>query len=156
MLKNVWSRYKFVLIYHWVCKVLVHTCCLLPEMVRLLIAQAASFCVWNSPLVSWAMIMGMRPASITACTCCLLPAVILLKNQTASYDWKQSFNMLIKIMILKANYICSIFIFKESFSSLYTITKVRKASHKLSIKSTLLKLLNNMTNLVDFFFLVCK
>ncbi len=34
--------------------------------------------------------MGMRPASITACTCCWLPAVILDRNHTASCREEQT------------------------------------------------------------------
>lgn len=121
------------------------TCSFLPLIVKLLMAQAASFCVWNSPckiscqsvwmasnerhlfhytvhrwytfcapslwqkihLLSidsfykhavnvtnlkfintfpkWWITIGISPASITACTCCWLPAVMFDKNHTASY-----------------------------------------------------------------------
>lgn len=60
------------------------TCALLPLMLKFDTAHAASFCVWNSPLVRFSTIFGSRPASITACTCCLLPAVTFDKNHTAS------------------------------------------------------------------------
>lgn len=43
------------------------------------------------------MIMGISPASITAWTCCWFPAVILERNQTASYNGiKQKSKILLK------------------------------------------------------------
>lgn len=43
------------------------------------------------------MIMGISPASITAWTCCWFPAVILERNQTASYNGiKQKSKALLK------------------------------------------------------------
>ena len=68
------------------------TCVLFPEIVRLEMAHAASFCVWNSLLDRCCMTMGTSPCSIIACTCYWFPAVILDRNQTASllifsFEW---------------------------------------------------------------------
>lgn len=60
------------------------TCSLVPLILRFETAHAASFCVWNSPLLRFSTILGKRPASMTAWTWCLFPAVMFDKNHTAS------------------------------------------------------------------------
>ena len=40
-------------------------------------------------LDKWVMTMGTSPFSITACTCCWFPAVMLDKNHTASCKWNE-------------------------------------------------------------------
>ena len=40
-------------------------------------------------LDKWVMTMGTSPFSITACTCCWFPAVMLDKNHTASCKWNK-------------------------------------------------------------------
>ena len=63
-------------------------CSGLPLMVRLLRHQAHSRCVWNCPRARRRTTSGTRPCSITSCTWCRLPAVMLDRNQTAS--WRRS------------------------------------------------------------------
>lgn len=78
----------------------VATWSLVPLMLRLETAQAASFCVWNSPLLRLSISLGRSPASITAWTCWLLPAVMFDKNQAASlqifsfYNWEKCCNII--------------------------------------------------------------
>ena len=62
-------------------------CCkiLLPPDVVLVMAQAASFLVLNSALLSISINTGNTLASITAWICCLFPAVILDIVQHASF-----------------------------------------------------------------------
>ena len=47
--------------------------------------------VFRTPthLDKWVMTMGTSPFSITACTCCWFPAVMLDKNHTASCKWNK-------------------------------------------------------------------
>ena len=47
--------------------------------------------VFRTPthLDKWVMTMGTSPFSITACTCCWFPAVMLDKNHTASCNWNK-------------------------------------------------------------------
>jgi len=54
------------------------------------VAQKVSFPGSKQTLSRWWTINGTSPASITAWTCCWLPAVILDKNHTASCVTRQA------------------------------------------------------------------